>query len=186
MVLTASGGAIPYVYDNFSDPAHRSIVQTSGTSQGYITYIPDIGYTGADSFTFEVMDNTATTSIGTVTVNITTNIVNIPDGNVNVLVNAITAANISGVPTAINLTSDSIYSLSDTDLLPVITSEMVIYGNGATIQRQSGTYPLFSAGNGGQLTLDQLTLSYGLTALQNNGGTILVTRSTITNMSSRG
>jgi hypothetical protein len=50
-----------------SGPAHGAL---SGTTPG-LTYAPDPGYTGDDSFTFEVADGNGGTDTGTVTISIT-------------------------------------------------------------------------------------------------------------------
>ena len=67
IVLTGSdpeGYALNYAVTG--DPAHGKL---SGTAP-YLTYTSDFGYTGADSFTFEVMDSEGQTASATINLTI--------------------------------------------------------------------------------------------------------------------
>lgn len=109
------------------------------------------------------------------------------------LINALHTANVSVEPDTLELAADCTYTLAAVDNmdappigatgLPVITSDIMIHGNHATIERSSasGTPPfrLFRITSPGQLTLDQITLQGGdpSTAApdghSNHGGAIL-------------
>ena len=88
------------------------------------------------------------------------------------LINAINTANGSGGATIMNLASGCTYTLTtvqDTtdgpNGLPPITSEIIINGNGATIERSSadGTpqFRIFHVARDGDLTLNNLTITNG-------------------------
>lgn len=117
---------------------------------------------------------------------------NIADGDVAGLIVAINTANANGVPDTINLAPGGIYTLTAVDNtsagydggsgtgLPIITSQITINGNGATIQRSSaaGTsaFRIFFIegpfrGGSGNLTLDGVTIRGG--GLFSTGGGIL-------------
>ncbi|HNT77417.1 MAG TPA: hypothetical protein PKH77_20580, partial [Anaerolineae bacterium] len=91
--------------------------------------------------------------------------------DVSELVNAITTANGNGEADVLILEAGCTYSLTASNQtdpdgygpvgLPPIVSPMTIQGNGATIQRDSGTFRLFYVAVGGDLTLEALTLSNG-------------------------
>ncbi|MFN8494260.1 MAG: Ig-like domain-containing protein [Caldilineaceae bacterium] len=70
VVLSASdaeGNAL--AYSVVSNPTHGAL---SGTAPN-LTYTPNAGYTGADSFTFKVNDGQADSNVATVSLNVTTN-----------------------------------------------------------------------------------------------------------------
>jgi hypothetical protein len=46
---------------------------TTSISSGYVTYTPEVGYSGTDSFSYVIQDNNGATAIGTVNVTITPN-----------------------------------------------------------------------------------------------------------------
>ncbi len=94
------------------------------------------------------------------------------DCNVNDLIGAITTANASWGADTLYLTDDCTYTLTtvnnNTDGpngLPPITSEIIINGNGATIERSSadGTpqFRIFHVARDGDLTLNNLTITNG-------------------------
>lgn len=87
------------------------------------------------------------------------------------LANAITTANNTGEADVLVLAPGCTYSLTSINQadpdgygpvgLPPITSQITIQGNGATIRRDGGTFRLFYVAAGGDLTLENLTLSSG-------------------------
>ena len=90
---------------------------------------------------------------------------NIADGDVTALINAIVTANGNGQADTINLAAAGSYTLTAVDNdsdgpdgLPSITSEIIINGNGATIERSStgGTpdFRIFHVESDGNLTLN--------------------------------
>ncbi|NDJ62199.1 MAG: DUF11 domain-containing protein, partial [Chloroflexi bacterium] len=105
----------------------------------------------------------------------------IPDGNTAAFVQAIIDANDETLcpgPDTINLAPNGSYSftlpgVADADeALPTITSVITISGNSAIIQRSSMaslTFRLFTIANGGNLTLDGVTLSSGFIPGDNGG-----------------
>ena len=111
------------------------------------------------------------------------------------LIDAINTANGSGGATTINLASDCTYTLNsvqdNTDGpsgLPPITSEIIINGNGATIERSSadGTpqFRIFHVARDGNLTLNNLTITNGDAGGNSGGGiynagTLSINNSTI-------
>lgn len=93
------------------------------------------------------------------------------------LISAISAATATSSPTTVALTSGCTYVLSAPNNtsdggtgLPVITGNVTIQGNGATLERSSASgtpaFRLFDVASGGSLTLSAVTLSNGLA----NGG----------------
>jgi hypothetical protein len=109
------------------------------------------------------------------------NVFDVPDGDVQGLINAIHAANAastqgaarqSGTPAVVNLAASGNYTLTavdNTDLggngLPVITGTVIINGNGSTIVRSSAAetpdFRILRARSGSNLTLRDLTLTNG-------------------------
>ncbi len=86
------------------------------------------------------------------------------------LITAIQNANTAGAATTITLAANATFDFASADnttdggnALPVITGNVTIVGNGATIER-TGTTPfrLFDVAGGGSLTLQNLTLTGGL------------------------
>lgn len=119
---------------------------------------------------------------------------NIPDGDVAALKSALTAP---GAPHVINLAPGGLYTLTTPDNttatdysgatgLPVVNRDITIYGNGATITRNSATrFRFFYVNTSGKLNLNNLTLSNGNAsfdstyaasggAILNAGGTVAV------------
>ncbi len=106
--------------------------------------------------------------------------------SITTLVNAIVAANDSGVPTSICLVAGNTYTLIDQ--LPDITGNITIEGNGATLQRESTApqFRLLEVEATGVLTLNDLTLTGGDHsgaggALQNEGGQVVINNVTFSN-----
>lgn len=96
------------------------------------------------------------------------------------LVAAINVANVNTEADTINLASGSTYTLTAVDNvfvsgpngLPLIRSEIIINGNGATIQRNAAS-PLFrvlQVDTPGKLTLNGLTVSNGYSQHERGGG----------------
>ena len=114
-------------------------------------------------------------------------------GDVAGLIAAINTANGNGEADTINLAAGGTYTLTVADNgdngLPVITSEITINGNGATIARSSavGTpnFRIFRVAADGNLTLNDLTVENGFASLSNGGGisndegTLTITNSTL-------
>ena len=76
VTLTASDAdGNPLTYAVVITPAHGTL---SGTAPA-LTYTPDAGYNGSDSFTFKANDGTADSNIATVTITVTP--VTLPPGN---------------------------------------------------------------------------------------------------------
>ena len=105
----------------------------------------------------------------------------IADGDVTALINAINEANGNGKADTINLANGGTHTLTAVDNdtngpngLPSITSEITIDGNGATIQRSSagGTpdFRIFHVAAGGDLTINDLTITNGNSGDGNGGG----------------
>lgn len=98
-------------------------------------------------------------------------------------------ANASGVPTTLCLSQNSIqtFTIPDNNLntLPVITGDITIEGNEATLTRNPSAAPFrfFEIAPGGSLTLNNLTLSNGEVDAQGgailNNGTLTLNGSTL-------
>jgi Ricin-type beta-trefoil lectin domain len=94
------------------------------------------------------------------------------------LVSAISTANTTAADDSLSLTSGCVYSLTAANNgtdggngLPVVTGQVSIAGNGATITRSAtAAFRLFDVASGGSLTLNGLTLSNGLADDGTNGG----------------
>ncbi len=92
---------------------------------------------------------------------------NVAPGNVAALIDAINQANANGQPDTINLGLNATYTLRQSadgaNGLPVITSPIVINGNGATLQRGGAGASAFRIleVQGGQLALSSVTLRNG-------------------------
>jgi len=114
-------------------------------------------------------------------------------GDVAALISAINDANGNGEADTIVLASGCVYTLTAVDNgsgdnangLPVITSELAIDGNGATIQRDNGApdFRILRVGGSGNLTLDNLTVQHGAAAngagLYNDGGALTLNGVTV-------
>lgn len=114
----------------------------------------------------------------------------------NGLVAVINAANANTEADTINLASGSTYTLTAVDNvfvsgpngLPLIRSEIIINGNGATVQRDiaSTLFRIFQVDTPGKLTLNGLTVSNGYSQYERGGGVsnygiLTVNNSTISN-----
>ncbi|MCL4878325.1 MAG: hypothetical protein KJ064_16810 [Anaerolineae bacterium] len=109
------------------------------------------------------------------------------------LISDITTANGTSEADTICLTESATYTFTTAHIplnaLPVITSEITIIGNGATLTRQVGSalFGFFEVSAGGNLTLDNLTLNGGDVgndtggALVNEGGTVTLNNVTFSN-----
>jgi hypothetical protein len=110
----------------------------------------------------------------------------------NALIDAINSANVNTGPDVIDLNDNCTYTLTAVDnvtdgpnSLPAITSEIVINGNGATVERSgaAGTpnFRIFLVSGAGDLTLNDMTVRNGAAGGIRNreGGTLSVNRSTI-------
>jgi hypothetical protein len=107
------------------------------------------------------------------------------------LKSAITAANISGgtitLPSGCSITLAAQDNATDGPTgLPVITGNVTINGNGATIARQVATpvtpvpaFRLFNVATGGSLTLNGLSLSNGFADDGTNGGGAIFSQGTV-------
>ena len=104
------------------------------------------------------------------------------------LVAAINAANAAGGGT-INLASGCHYSLSSADNrengLPVVTTRICVNGNGATIDGTNTVRVFEVDGPGGNLTLNNLTVTGGSPrtfggGIENIGGTVTLNHSQVT------
>jgi len=107
----------------------------------------------------------------------------IPDGDVQALIDAINAANDEAAnpgPDIINLAEGGGYTLTavidETDGangLPSITSEITLNGNGATIERSAAEdmsdFRILHVSEEGELTLDSITVSNGSVASDSGG-----------------
>jgi hypothetical protein len=54
------------IFDSFTPPAHGVVVKTDGT----LTYTPDPGFSGSDTFTYEISDGKGGTDTATVTITV--------------------------------------------------------------------------------------------------------------------
>ena len=93
-------------------------------------------------------------------------IIDVPAGDVAALVTAINTANGNGQDDTITLAAGSTYSVTAVDNgvtgLPVVTTKILVQGNGATVQRTGvPEFRLFDVAGTGDLTLDQLTVKGG-------------------------
>ncbi|MFZ6029817.1 MAG: choice-of-anchor Q domain-containing protein [Chloroflexota bacterium] len=118
-------------------------------------------------------------------------------GDVAELIATINTANSNGQNDTINLVAGCVYTLTNADNataggtgLPVITSNITVNGNGAILQRDSGTannFRIFYVDTGGVLVLDSLTLRNGNVAgaggaIHINGtGYVILRRNTLNN-----
>jgi predicted outer membrane repeat protein len=68
ITLTSSGGRAPRTYTAVGTPTNGEVVGLPPN----VTYIPDFGFTGTDSFTFSVSDANGASATGTITVNVGT------------------------------------------------------------------------------------------------------------------
>jgi CSLREA domain-containing protein len=181
--LKASGGTPPYIFGGVTQPEHGAVIG-SGMN---LTYIPRADFAGTDSFTYTVTDHVGDAAAATVTVTISSTALEIASGSVTSLIAAVEAANASATETTIIL-ADATYILSVDDVIPAITGDVTLNGDGAEIRRIAGdSTPVLTIANGGSLTVNDLTISGGGSGgLVNYGGTLLVTNSTIAHNSSGG
>jgi len=117
----------------------------------------------------------------------------VPDGDVDALIAAINTANLTAGPDDIVLADGSTYLLTAANTgsngLPVITTEITILGNGATITREESApaFRILEVASSGTLNLVATTISNGELedhessyggGVFNNGGTLNVSNST--------
>ncbi|MBC7809526.1 MAG: cadherin-like domain-containing protein, partial [Burkholderiales bacterium] len=156
--ITITGGLPPNDY-SFGEPAHGELIVTEN-----LTYIPDAGFSGVDTFTISDTDALGSTTTATMTIHVSAPIT---VGSVSSLIAAINTANANTYPDTIILTPRT-YSLTTAPAnsatgLPFITSEIAIRGNGSTITRgTTSRFRFFRVMAAGQLTLENLTLSGGV------------------------
>ncbi len=96
------------------------------------------------------------------------------------LINAINTANGNGQPDTINLALGCTYTLAAANHthptlgatgVPIITSQITINGNGATIERSSGDdFRIFHVASGGDLTLNNVSITNGDPGSERGGG----------------
>jgi predicted outer membrane repeat protein len=110
----------------------------------------------------------------------------------NDLIDAIDTANVAAGPDTLVLASSCTYTLTSSDNnsdgrngLPSVTSEIVVEGNGATIERSPNAgqdFRLIHVAAAGRLSLDNITLRHGrLSAMQDMGrGAAILNRGAIT------
>ncbi len=131
----------------------------------------------------------------------------VPAGDEAALIAAIDTANGNGQDDVVILGAGSSYTFTAANnplnALPVVTSKITIQGNGAVIERQAGSpeFRLIDVGDGGDLTLDRVTVRGGavtynapLTEFNNGGGgirlfgigTLTLTNATVTQNSCNG
>lgn len=175
--LPVSGGLEPYTYNLITAP-------TNGTLEGTapnLTYTANNGYAGPDALTYEVID--AFGNVGQITVNITVyGPISVPAGDTAAFVDAINTANNNTVADIIVLAADSTYTFTEAfeirhssisvsmSLLPEITSEITIMGNGATLTDSAIIGRHFTASETANLTINNLILRDG--GGNNDGGAI--------------
>lgn len=68
LIASDPGSALPLSYAILANPAHGSVALTAAT--GAYTYTPNTGYHGADSFTFDATNGTATSAPATITITV--------------------------------------------------------------------------------------------------------------------
>jgi len=113
--------------------------------------------------------------------------ITVPDGDVAALIQAINDANSTQGADEIVLAANATYTLTtednDSNGLPIITSEITITGNGATITRDAGApeFRILEIGDGGSLTIDSVTISNGVAY---EGGGIYVDSASLTMINS--
>lgn len=186
VMLSAKGGVPPYTFATGDEPANGTLTGTAPN----LTYTPDEGFMGTDTFTFSVTDMLATTVNGTINIQVIPSTIYVDSAaqEVPFVVNgnctlgeAIQAANTDSAVDAcaagsardiIELADNASYVLAQVDNsadgangLPTITSTVVINGHGSTISRsQAQNTPLlrfFHVNDNGSLELNNLTLSNG-------------------------
>ena len=163
LVVEAQGGSAPLAY-TIGTPANGAV---SGDIPN-LTYTPNAGFSGTDSFTVDVTDAIGVTRQVLITIHVS-GTVTIAAGDVNGLIAAIEAANASPEPDTLLLTTSTytltaIHSTTDEGFVgfPPITSEIAIQGNGSTITRDSSDkFRLIEIMPSGALTLEDVTLSNG-------------------------
>lgn len=154
---------------------------------GGFTYTPHAGYGGVDSFTYQIQNDFQTSNVAVVNIWVGPIYVGCTNGvgNSNDLVSAINLANSSPEHDTIELGANCVYTLTSGYPVPyngpsalVINRPLTINGNGSTITRSAvpGTpefriiyvTALFPAT--GDLTLNQATVSNGISSTGHGGG----------------
>ena len=114
---------------------------------------------------------------------------NVGVSDVTGLISAINSANANGEADTINLTSSSPYTLNTMNNithgangLPLVTSEITINGNGATITRDASapTFRFFEITPAGNLLLDNITITNGYTSENDYGGGAIINTGRLT------
>ncbi len=194
IMAQATGGVLPLTY-TVSDPMHGTVTGTIPN----LTYTPDSGFDGSDTFSIQVTDRRGTTVQATISITVHAAYTVAAD-DVNGLIAAISAANANTWPDTIILTPGTytLTAINNSDSngkngLPVIATEIAIRGNGATIARSGTNYfRFFTVSQTGILSLDNLTLNnghvvdvpYGGGAIFNLGS-LTISNSTLSNNTAR-
>lgn len=184
ITATASGGLTPYQYSIASNPSNGTVTGSAPA----LVYTPNPGFSGSDSFTVTVTDTGNKTATATITILVPAP-TTIAAGDVAGLMAAIQTASTNPQPDTIILSAGT-YALStvnNTSILgpnafPIITDQLTIRGNGATITRADGApnFRFFEVGIGGNLTLNNLTLSNGNTGAGSKPGGAIANQGTVT------
>ncbi len=187
ITLTASGGIAPYTFAIVTPPTN-GVLSGAGAD---VIYTPNVGFIGADTFTFSATDTNAAVATATITINVnSSNIIVdttaqefpfINNGNCT-LGEAIQAANtdtaVDNCPAGdgddiIELAAGATYTLNKVvdntngpNGLPNITSGIIIIGNNATVMRSdvAGTpqMRMFHVDSTGSLWLNDMQLNNGV------------------------
>ncbi|MEQ9031382.1 MAG: tandem-95 repeat protein, partial [Aggregatilineales bacterium] len=174
----ATLGVPPYRFTIISGAQHGLTLRTQADT---ILYLPEPGFVGMDEVQVEIVDANGDSDTAILTISVSTIILSIPPQDVASLIDVISDANATNLPTIINLTPHAVYTLMPEDTLPIISGNITLNGNGATIEYQSGNAaPILVVGSGGWLTVDRLTLSNGAPAITNSNGSLSITNSTLT------
>lgn len=132
-------------FSSVTIPAQPANGSAFSLGNGLVTYVPDPGFAGTDTFTYTIDDNSgATSNAATVTINVFN-----PDATSDTLLGS------SGNDTLIGLTGDDFFDGGiDNDSIMGLGGDDTIYGGGGNdfIDGGEGADSLF--GNGGQDTLD--------------------------------
>lgn len=186
----ASGGFAPYSYEVTTPPANGSL---TGTFPNY-EYMPDASFSGTDTFVVTTSDAYGTTTTATVTIHVSTPIV-VDASDEAGLIAAIVAAEANGIPDTIILTTSS-YDFtavhnagsSGPSALPVISTEIVFVGNGATLNRDTTTvFRFIRMTNTAVVEIDGIEFLNGRiggyygAAIYNLGGQLTITNSQFNN-----
>jgi hypothetical protein len=184
ITITASGGLTPYQYSIASNPSNGTVTGTAPA----LVYTPNTGFSGSDSFTVTVTDTGNKTATATITILVPAP-TTVAAGDVAGLMAAIQAASTNPQPDTIILSAGTylLSTINNTSPLgpnafPIVTDQLTIRGNGATITRANGAlnFRFFEVGIGGNLTLNNLTLSNGNAGTGSKPGGAIANQGTAT------